>query len=154
MTSVLRIGEMKTAELAVLMTGNSDKSIQSWRTKFLEGGGEMSESKQGHYQRAGILWLSKSLNKKSARCILWACSVKGKANLTVATFCKWDYENLLPNETLEPGFPRKIVMETARKLMHEMGFVVLTAKKGSYMMGMSVTMWLSIEKSSCREWVH
>ena len=44
-------------------------------------------------------------------------------------------ETLLPNETLEPGFPRKVAMETARKWMHELGFVVLTAKKGSYVDG-------------------
>ena len=42
---------------------------------------------------------------------------------------------LLPNETLEPGFPRKISVETACKWMHEMGFEVLMAKKGSFVDG-------------------
>ena len=41
----------------------------------------------------------------------------------------------IPNETLEPGFPRKIGLETACQWMHKMGFEVLTAKKGSFVDG-------------------
>lgn len=44
-------------------------------------------------------------------------------------------ECLLLNETLEPGFPRRVHMETARQWMHHMGFQVLTAKKGSFVDG-------------------
>ena len=33
---------------------------------------------------------------------------------------------------MEPGFPRQIHVETARKWMHEMGFQVLTWKKGTF----------------------
>ena len=36
---------------------------------------------------------------------------------------------------MEPGFPWKIAMETARKWLNKMGIVVLTAKKGSYVDG-------------------
>ena len=42
---------------------------------------------------------------------------------------------LLPNSTLEPGFPRKIGLETARKWLHHLGFEVLTAKKGIFIDG-------------------
>ena len=42
---------------------------------------------------------------------------------------------LLPNETLEPGFPQKISVETARKWMHELGFEVVTKKKGTFVDG-------------------
>ena len=34
------------------------------------------------------------------------------------------------NETLEPGCPRNISVETARHWLHELGFKVLSAKKG------------------------
>ena len=44
-------------------------------------------------------------------------------------------EDLLSNETLEPGFPRKISVETARKWMHELGFEVVTKKKGTFVNG-------------------
>ena len=44
-------------------------------------------------------------------------------------------EELLPNEILEPGFPRYISVETARKWLHEMGFEVLAADKGMFFDG-------------------
>lgn len=49
-------------------------------------------------------------------------------------FCQWVNDELLPNTTLEPGFPRKIGFETARKWMHELGFAVVS-KKGTYVDG-------------------
>ena len=62
-------------------------------------------------------------------------SVKGKPNLTVPEFCKWVNKSLLPNSTIAPGFPRKIGMETSRKWLHEMGFEVLTPRKGIFIDG-------------------
>lgn len=44
-------------------------------------------------------------------------------------------DDLLPNETLEPGFPRKIAVETVRKWMHEMEFEVVAKKKGTFVDG-------------------
>ena len=41
----------------------------------------------------------------------------------------------LPNQTLEPGFPRRISHETAHTSMHQMGFSVVTAKKGAFVDG-------------------
>ena len=46
--------------------------------------------------------------------------IKGKPSLTVNQFCHW-VNNDLPNKTLEPGFPRKISVETACKWMYELG---------------------------------
>ena len=57
--------------------------------------------------------------------------MKGASNLTCLSFCEWVNEQLLPNEVLEPGFPQRISVETGRKWMHEMGFEVQAAKKGS-----------------------
>ena len=50
-------------------------------------------------------------------------------------FCQWVNDDFLSNETLEPGFPRKISVETARKWMHELGFEVVTKKKGTFVDG-------------------
>ena len=47
-------------------------------------------------------------------------------------FCQWVNDDLLVNTTLEPGFPRKIAMETARKWMHELFSV---AKEGTFVDG-------------------
>lgn len=62
-------------------------------------------------------------------------SVKGNPNLNVGQLCQWVNDDLLPNETLEPGFPRKVSMETARKWMIELGFSVVRKKKGTYVDG-------------------
>ena len=43
--------------------------------------------------------------------------------------------DLLPNCTLEPGFPRQIARESSRKWLHHLGFHYLTLKKGSFVDG-------------------
>lgn len=41
----------------------------------------------------------------------------------------------MPNSILDPGYPRRICLETARKWLHELGFHVLDKKKGIYIDG-------------------
>ena len=55
--------------------------------------------------------------------------------MTSLSFCKWVNEELLPNRVLEPGYPRKIGLETARKWFHHLEFHVLDQKKGVYIDG-------------------
>ena len=62
-------------------------------------------------------------------------SVKGRPNLTKHSLCHWINDELLPNENLEPGFPRHISVETARKWLHVLGFEVLSADKGMFFDG-------------------
>jgi hypothetical protein len=97
--------------------------------------GEVLESKQGKYQRSGVLWLDEALNKKAARHNHENASVKGQPSLTISQFCQWVNDDLLPNETLEPGFPRNISIETLWKWMIELGFNVVRKKKGKYVDG-------------------
>ena len=75
------------------------------------------------------------LNKKVCNYVRQNAAVKGRPNLTACKLCEWINEGLLANETLEPGFPRKISVETARHWLHELGFEVLTAKKGCFVDG-------------------
>ena len=135
LASHLNLGETKAAELASAMINKSDKTIREWRTHFFQNEGEIPESTQGKYQRSGIVWSREDLNKTATKYIRENADVKGKPNLTVGTFCNWINEDLLPNETLEPGFPRKISMETGRKWMHALGFNVVSKKKGTFVDG-------------------
>ena len=80
-------GETEAAELAGLMTGKSDKTIREWRDKFFESGGDIPESKQGAYQRSGVLWMNETLNKKASRYTSENAAMKGVANLTTGSFC-------------------------------------------------------------------
>lgn len=44
-------------------------------------------------------------------------------------------EDLLPNVGLEPGYPRRISVQTARKWLHHLGIQVLSGGKGSFFDG-------------------
>ena len=72
----------------------------------------------GKYERSGIIWCKRKkgtfveqLNAKAKKYIRLNSNVKGHPNLTVGSFCQWVNNTLLPNTTLEPGFPRKISQE-------------------------------------------
>lgn len=85
----------------------------------------------GKYQRQYVVWKNEHLNKKATEFIRNNSNVKGSPNLTGGGFCEWVNSDLLVNETLEPGYPRKIGLETARKWMHELGLEVVLKKKGT-----------------------
>ena len=82
---------------------------------------EIPEGKQG--QQSGVMWSGEDQSKKATRYIRENASVKGQPNLTIGKFCHWVNDDLLPNETLEPGFPRKIGVETARNRCMSWGSV-------------------------------
>ena len=90
---------------------------------------------QGRYQRDGVLWHSEELNKIATRHVRENTVVKGRPNLTAGSFCQWVNECLLTTQTLEPGYPRRISVETARKWLLELGFTVMEHKKGTYVDG-------------------
>ena len=132
LTKQLDIGDTKAAELSGIMIGKSDRTVREWRTQFFVNNGEIPESKQGKYQRSGILWTSEDLNRKATRFIRENANVKGQPNLTICKFCEWVNDDLLPNETLEPGFPRKIAVETARSVPICIFIVLAVIKKTLY----------------------
>ncbi len=141
-----QLGSTKAAELAGMMINRSDRSVRAWKTKFLETG-ELPDCKQGKYQRSGVLWSDESFNKKVTKYVRNNNNVKGKPNLTIYSFCTWINDDFLPNETLQPGFPRRISTETARKWLHQLGFEVLKKRRGHLWMDMSEKMLLSIAKN-------
>ena len=109
--------------------------MREWRSQFFDNGGCIPENEQGRYERSGVVWHNENFNKKAAVYIRSNSSVKGCPNLTVRKFCKLVNNDLLPNETLEPGFPRKLGVETCRKWMHELGFEVVVKKKATFVDG-------------------
>lgn len=133
--SCLGMGVTEAAEVSGMMIGKSDRTIREWQAMFFDSSGEVPESNQGRYQRSGILWTSEELNRKATKFIREHAAVKGRPNLTVGKFCRWVNEDLLPNATLEPGFPRSIALESGRKWMHNLGFEVVRAKKGTFVDG-------------------
>ena len=119
----LSFTETRAVELAAAakVLKKSDKIVRRWRTDLIANGGSFAESKQGQYQRTGVLWANEDFTKRTSEYVRGNAAAKGRPNLTTVEFCKWVNKSLLPNSTLEPGFPRQISVETARKWLHEMG---------------------------------
>lgn len=61
--------QTSAVEYAAIMLDRSERTIRQWRTDFVDNNGEIPESKQGRYQRTGILWSSEELNKKATQFI-------------------------------------------------------------------------------------
>ena len=127
--------ETRAAEHAATMVKKSDRSVRRWQSEVIDNDGVLPESQQGRYQRSGVLWQNEELNKKAREHVRANAAVKGQPNLTAGDFCKWVNESFLPNCTLEPGFPRRIGLETARLWLYHLGFEVLTARKGIFIDG-------------------
>ena len=125
----------KAAEYAAAMVGKTNRTIRQWQLDLIANDGVLPESKQGSYQRSGVLWQSEELNMKARDYVRLNAAVKGRQNLTASTFCRWVNESLLPNSTLEPGFPRKVGVETSRKWLHHLGFEILSVSKGIFIDG-------------------
>lgn len=139
--NTLNIFKTKAAEFASMMLGKSDRTIRQWKADFLQHG-SIPDNKQGKYQRSGVLWSSEDLNKKATKYIRENANVKGRPNLTTSSFCRWINNDLLPNVSLPPGYPRRVSIETARRWLHELGFVILSGNKGMFLMATKEMMWL------------
>ena len=147
------LSKTMAAEYIGIMMGKSERTIRQWKANFIENGYEVPESKQGRYQRSGILWSSEELNRKATKHVHENANVRGQPNLTASIFCQWVNESLLPNSNLEPGFPRRISVETARQWLHHLGFETLSPSKGMYFDGHERDDVIAYRKTFLREMV-
>ena len=130
--------QLKKTDASVLIaeiTGKGERTVREWRATFTANKGSFPDTLQGKYQRTGVLWQNEELNKLATRYVRENRVVKGQPNMRLQSFTYWVNEALLPNHGLEPGFPRKVSCETARKWLHELGFSIIDAKKGTYVDG-------------------
>ena len=120
LVSIFPFTETKAAEYAAQMINH--RTVRRWRSSLIENDGVLPESKHGKHQRTSV-WIDEDLNEKATEYARSNDAVKGQI-LTFIDFCCWVNDSLLPNSTLEPGFPRKVCLETARKWLHQLGFEV------------------------------
>ena len=133
--SHFELNNTRAAEIAAEMVDKSDRTVRQWRTDLIANDGVLPETKQGKYHRTGVLWYNEELNQKVAEYVRMNQSVKGTPNMTAIDFGKWVNKSLLPNSTLEPGYPRKVSVETARRWLHQLGFEIITPRKGIFIDG-------------------
>lgn len=72
--------ETSAAETTGKILGKSDKTI---RTDLIVNKGTSSTSKQGCYQRFGVLWANKELSNLASEYVRANSAVKGKPNKTI-----------------------------------------------------------------------
>ena len=125
----------KAAEMAAVMVKITDRTVRQWRSDLIINDGIMPSTKQRKYLGTGILWKNEELNKKASDYVRVNPNVKGKPNMTATVFCKWVNNDLLPNSTLEPGYPRNISLETARRWFHQLCFEFIAPRKGIFVDG-------------------
>ena len=132
---LLRMGVTDASKWIADLTGKCERTIREWRATFIKNKGSFPDTLQGRYQRSGVLWQNEELNELATNYVRENRVVKGQPNLHLQSFTSWVNEVFLPNHALDPGFPRKVSCETARKWLHELGFSVIDAKKGTYVDG-------------------
>ena len=124
---------------AAVVAGNllhySDRTIREWKVQFMANGGRFLDTRQGSYKRTGVLWSSEELNAKARAFVRKNASVKGKTNMTAASFCSWINNDFLPYEALRPGYPRRVSVELARRWLHQLGFTIINKSKGIFIDG-------------------
>lgn len=135
LVSKLKLRLTDTSKLISELTGKGERTIRLWRAQFVANEGSFPDSLQGKYQRSGVLWQNEEMNKLATRYIRENKVIKGRPNMNLQSFTALVNQVLLPNHGLEPGFPRKVSCETARKWLHELGLTVIDAKKGTYVDG-------------------
>lgn len=100
---------------------------------------ELSEERRrdtsGKYKRMNAIANDEALSDQARQYVRQNAFRKGAPNMTARSFCAWVNNELLPNNTLEPGAPRKISVEVSRRWLHEMGFKVKRITKGIYVDG-------------------
>ena len=129
------------AQVIAQVIGRCNHTVRQWRKVFVVNNGSFPDSLQGKYQREGVLWQNEELNRLATNYVRESAFAKGKPNLTNSTFCKWVNEVLLPNQVLDPGFPRSVSIETSRKWLHFLGFSMRGHKKGTHVDGHE---WLDV----------
>ena len=91
-------------------------TVRRWVDKFVANNG-------GHYNNT--LMSNEELCERARVYVRENAAPRGRPNLTARAFCQWVNNELLPNYTLDPGYPRRVSLETARKWLHDLGFDVL-----------------------------
>ena len=148
LVSKLSFTESKAAEYAAAMVGKTDRTIRQWKLDLIANDGVLPESKQGSYQRSGVLWQSEELNLRAREYVRLNTAVKGTPNLTAAAFCRWVNESLLPNSTLDQASQERLVSKLRASGCITSDLKCCLCQKGSSLTAMREKMWLKPGNSS------
>ena len=112
---IFGLGKKETAVVIAEVLQKNERTIRRWVVDIESNNGEFSDSQQGYYIRNNTLMSNEELCEKARVYVRENAAPRGRPNLTLRAFCLWVNNELLPNSVLEPGFPRRVSVETARK---------------------------------------
>ena len=118
LTSILAMQITEAVKIIGIVIGRSHCTVRERRTIFNRNKGSFPDTLQGKYQQEGVLWKNEELNRIATNYIRENNVSKGRPNLTASSFCQWVNDCLLPTHVLEPGYPRRVSVVTARKWLH------------------------------------
>ena len=127
--------ETDTAAAVAKFLDKSGHTISPWIDDFVQNDRMFSDTQQGHYVRNNTLMSNEELCEKARVYVRANAALRGRPNLTSSAFCQWVNNDLLPNSVLEPGYPHRVSVETARKWLHDLGFEILQLSKGVFIDG-------------------
>ena len=133
------ITDVAAASEAGLVVGHNEKTIHTWRKDFYENSGEFTESLPGKHDRPYVMD-DENCQKKALDWLHDRAYTKEQPSITAATFASWVNTDLLPNTQLPPVFPHTITPQTARKWLHDPGFLPKLHKKDYILMVMKEMM--------------
>ena len=136
--TIFGLSKTDTAAVVGEVLHKNERTIWRWVEDFMSNGGEFSESQQGRYGRNNTLMSNEELCDRAREYVRENAAPRGRPNLTSAAFCQWVNNELLANTVLDPGYPRRVSVETARKWLHDLGFDVLQMSKGVFIDGPDV----------------
>ena len=105
--AIFGLKKTDTAAAVSEVLQKNKRTVRRWVDDFASNSGEFSESQQGHYARMTLM-SNEEICKRARVYVRKNAAPKGRPNLTAVAFCYWVNNNLLPNSTLEPGFPRRL----------------------------------------------
>ena len=101
-----------TASVVASFLHKSERTIRRWIDDFVSNDGEFSDTQQGHYVRDKTLMSNEELCERATVYVRENAAPRGRPNLTASAFCQWVNNELLPNYILDPGYPRRVSVDS------------------------------------------
>ena len=115
--------------------GRDEKTVRTWMASLKSNGGIPLPFGGGKYHRVSIM-TDKDCRRAATAWIRENASRKGVGNMTIKGFQRYLNTDLLPGMHVPPEFPKSVSETTAKRFLHDLGFVRRrTSQKSVYMDG-------------------
>ena len=116
--------------------GKDEKTVRTWMASLKSNGGIPLPFGGRKYHRVSIINDEDCCRRAATAWIRENASQKGVGNMTIKDFQRYLNTDLLPGMHVPPEFPKSVSKTTAKRFLHDLGFVrQRTSQKSVYMDG-------------------